>query len=351
MIKILLITPSGKGGISSVTDAILADKSLLEHCDIDYLETVVEGNKIKKLYKAIKAFIYILFNYKSYDVFHIQMSEDASFYRKSIYIYLLRLLGRKEILVHMHAPSFDSFYEKSKHKLYIKNTLKKAKLVLALSVEWSEFYRNKLELKNVKVLTNGIDIDLYKTGISSPVITHKNFAFLGFLGERKGIYDLIEAFRTICKSDENIKLYVGGNGEVEEVKKLIKKYDLENNVYILGWINLKDKLKLFSKVSTLILPSYAEGVPISILEAMACHKAIITSNVGGIPSIINNGGGDMIKAGDIEKLSFFINKYSSDLEYLKNKQKEAEANSKENYDIHSIHQKLYEYYKDCIQED
>jgi len=103
--------------------------------------------------------------------------------------------------------------------------------------------------------------------------------FLARLHKSKGIYDLIEAWKHVCKCDNNAKLAIAGGGPLEivnEIKNKIKALNLERNVFYLGFLSEEDKYKLLRASKLFVLPSYEEGIPITFYEAMYCDLPIIT---------------------------------------------------------------------------
>ena len=95
---------------------------------------------------------------------------------------------------------------------------------------------------------------------------------------------------------------VGGNGETEKLQQRIKEYGLDNIVKFEGWVSGEKKQGLLRNTDVYILPSYNEGLPISILEAMSYSKPILSTTVGGIPEIVDAGNGILIEAGNKEQL-------------------------------------------------
>jgi glycosyltransferase involved in cell wall biosynthesis len=88
------------------------------------------------------------------------------------------------------------------------------------------------------------------------------------------------------------------------VKQLLKDYQIEDMVEVLGWINVHEKEELLRKADMLVLPSYHEGLPMAILEAMNFSLPVISTYVGGIPELIQHGeNGYLIEPGDIEGLT------------------------------------------------
>lgn len=96
---------------------------------------------------------------------------------------------------------------------------------------------------------------------------------------------------------------IGGDGEIDKVKQYIKENNLDDIAEYIGWVSGEEKNKLLNEVDVFILPSYNEGLPISILEAMSYNLPIVSTNVGGIPEILKNEyNGYLINPGDLEAL-------------------------------------------------
>jgi glycosyltransferase involved in cell wall biosynthesis len=117
----------------------------------------------------------------------------------------------------------------------------------------------------------------------------RTFLFLGRLFVYKGIRDLLAAFKKYYKEYPDAKLIIGGVGpEASYVTKFIKNNQLEAAVEYLGLVANKDKEAFFARGDCLVLPSYSEGFPISILEAMKYNKAIITTDVSDLKTLFSD---------------------------------------------------------------
>ena len=111
---------------------------------------------------------------------------------------------------------------------------------------------------------------------------------------------------TYWKLFQKIKTYWGnlifrfaGNGNVVDVLNTIKRLKIDDIAFYEGWVSGKEKIKLLNEADVYILPSYYEGLPISILESMSYHLPIISTNVGGIPEIVKDGvNGFIIEPGN-----------------------------------------------------
>jgi glycosyltransferase involved in cell wall biosynthesis len=134
-------------------------------------------------------------------------------------------------------------------------------------------------------------IDLERFTIQKSVAERRNtVAFVGRWSEEKGILNFIHAIPEVLKSDPDIIFRIGGSGPLKtEVEQYLEQNKLKKSVEIIGWI-AHDKLPEFlNDVKLLVLPSYTEGLPNIMLEAMACGVPVLATRVGTIPDIIKDG--------------------------------------------------------------
>ncbi len=290
-----------KGGVSTVVNQYYEAK-LEEKVDLCYIPTMEDGNKIKKVLVAIKAYIKFLYVVKKFDILHVHMSHRASFYRKSYFIKKAYSLGKK-IVIHMHGSEFDVFYNDEcddVKKKEIRDVFSCADAVIALSEEWKEFLATICDRNKISVLYNAVIIPEYVRDDYSD----KNVLFLGRLGKRKGTYDLIEAIPSVLKKVPNAKFYIGGDGDIEQVMEIVRNKGLEAHIQYIGWIKGEQKVDMLKKCSVFTLPSYHEGMPMAILEAMSYGEIVVSTTIGGIPKVISDGkNGYLIEPGNIEQLA------------------------------------------------
>lgn len=350
--KILVIGPSpvrSKGGMATVIEEIVKDKKLNEEFEIDVYESYIDGNKLKVLLFSVISFIRFYFTKRNYDIYHIHAASYGSTFRKGWYVYAVKKWGKKVIL-HIHGAEYMIFYDKSNKKEKIRSILNAADRVIALSNEWKHRFDETFGLTNCVVLENGIDMERLQPAITSYQEHPHTFVSLGRLGERKGTYDLITAIEQAKTEVPDIKCYLAGDGEIEKCKDLIKQKKLDNNIIVVGWADFDKKLELLRKSSVLVLPSYNEGLPMAILEGMACGKAIISTTVGAIPEVVKKENGILVQPGDISGLRDALCKYCMDLEEV---ERIGSANIdliKSNYSMNVMHQKLAMYYNDVMRE-
>lgn len=350
--KVLVIGPSptkSKGGMATVIEEIAKDQKLNKQFDIDIYESYIDGNKLKVLLFSAISFIRFYFTKRNYDIYHIHAASYGSTFRKGLYVKTAKRWGKKVIL-HIHGAEYMKFFEglSDRKKQKVIGILKACDMVIALSQDWKKKFDSTFGLNNCEVLENGIDMGRLSPAIQDPAIHQEEFVTLGRLGERKGTYDLIEAVDIARKTVPNIKCYLAGDGEVIKVKELVKVKQLENNIDVVGWANFDKKLELLKSVSTVVLPSYNEGLPMSILEGMACGKAIISTTVGAIPEVVGRENGILVEAGNIEALSKALIECAQNLGKIKRMSECNIDKIKNHFSMDVMHDLLSKYYTDVL---
>ena len=335
MVKVLVVGPSptrSKGGMATVIEEIAKDKTLNTKFDIDIYESYVDGNKLSVLLFSVFSFIKFYFTKRNYDVYHIHAASYGSTFRKGWYIHAAKK-WEKKVILHIHGAEYMLFYEKSNQ-----------------TNPCGCIRDETFGLKNCVVLENGIDTERLKPAITSVKDHPHTIVSLGRLGERKGTYDLIKAIERVKIQIPDIKCYLAGDGDIDRCKQIVEEKNLKSNIIIVGWADFDKKLELLKKSSVLVLPSYNEGLPMAILEGMACGKAIISTTVGAIPEVVKEENGILIEPGDVEKLSEALIRYCMNQETVEKIGKNNIALIHTKYSMDAMHQKLAQYYIDVMQE-
>ena len=254
--------------------------------------------------KSLFSIIRFLIMHEDIRIVHIHTASNGSFYRKSLIVLIARLLLRKVIL-HIHGGGFISFVNRYKNlKKYVTFILNQSDIVICLSAEWKEKLLQLPVRCKISILEN-------------PVVEHQhprvhsfngilNLLYLGNISPSKGIFDLLDYFKDCTYFNSGkIHLTIGGLGNLDRLKR----YDpfSRRNINYLGWIDASHKLDQFSKHDVLILPSYHEGLPVCILEALSVKLPVISTTVGGIPDIVKNGtNGWLFQPGEFKQLDLIF---------------------------------------------
>ncbi len=311
--KILMIgtNQQAKGGITSVI-SLYRQAGLLDH-KVRFLASYTDGSPMYKLlyYLAfLPQFLGTLLLEHSIQVVHVHSASYASFRRKSLLVVLSKLLNKKAI-IHIHGAEFNQYYQKASpiEKIWIRQILRLCSVIIALSVKWQEDLYQICQHRDVRVIYNPTIIQA-SDGNGSGSSERVQFLFMGRLGKRKGVYDIIESMRFIRSKNIQIKLY--GDGDLENVRAMISATGAQHRISVCGWISGEEKHEAFQQAHALLLPSYNEGLPISVLEAMAYGLPILASNVGGIPEAVKDGiNGYLIAPGECQKLAQYIDALAS----------------------------------------
>ena len=116
------------------------------------------------------------------------------------------------------------------------------------------------------------------------------FPFLGRIGSRKGTFDLVEAFAALPEEvRKKCHLTIAGDGEATELRKTVEDRVCSSQTTVSGWVSGLEARKLLARADILVLPSYAEGMSMAVLEGMAWGLAVITTARGGASDFLENG--------------------------------------------------------------
>ena len=243
-----------------------------------------------KFYRSLKR--------ERYDAVILNPSlNPKSFFRDSVFM-MLCSLTRTKTIVFWHGWRWD-FEKKVIQKIipFFRFSFGKADAMILLASDFlkrveSFGYKNKAYLG-----TTVVDDTLFEIGDKNQAFHQRSLSpndpitllFLARVEVPKGIYETIDSFIELKKDYPNLKMNIAGTGSaLEEVKNRITERNI-SDVELLGWISGPEKAKTFCDADIYVFASYTEGMPISLLEAMATGMALITTDVGGIKDFFENG--------------------------------------------------------------
>ncbi len=345
-IKVIMIGPdrSVHGGISGVVNNYY-EAGLDKKIELCYIGTMVEGNKLRKLFKAAAAYILFWVKAPFYRIVHVNVASDSSYFRKSFFIKAAKLL-KKRIVIHQHGGDFENFYYKqlnSRGRKSVQRIFSMADSFLVLSPVAKQFFSGIVEENKIVVFPDSIRI--------LPAVEKKygqrRILFLGRLCRAKGIEELLEASEELVKKYPDMKLYLGGIWEEKELKELAARHS--SHIVDLGWITGEEKSRYLTESDIFVLPSYFEGQSVSILEAMAYSCAIVASNVGGIPQMIEDEKtGILVLPENVRSLKEGLEKALGDAEICARMGANARQKVEEGFSIEKNMEKLLEIYETVL---
>lgn len=308
--------PNSRGGMATMMRLLVEDSD--PRFRVRMIPTYNDASLPVRLWTGItgmlKASALLLFGLV--DVFHVHYSWRGSIVRKAVPLFVARLRGVPTI-VHGHTTQFFPWLEE------LPRPLGRA-VRLALRADYSavlgQFHVQEscaslgFDESRTRVLYNPVVVPAVAPSprTAQPV----RAVALGKLGENKGTYDLVRAINMLPNEIRaNLRVTVAGDGEVEEVRDIVRADGLGDTVDVVGWVGPEERDRLLAESAIFLLPSYSEGLPMAVLEAMATGVVVVTTAVGAIPEVVTDGvSGVLIEPGKPEQLAAALQSLIVDVE-------------------------------------
>lgn len=293
--------PEGRGGMASVA-AAYREGGVFERWRVRFIDTVAPGGSgaVAKLACALRAALQLaaLLLRGKVLLAHLHIASGASFWRKSLYCWMLYLAGRPVVL-HVHGGHFRQFHDglQGWRGRYMRATLARAARVIVLSPLWVERLAVMAPRERLVALANPVvpwaqaprpQPQQPAAGPASelePLV----FLFLGRLERAKGIDELLPAFASYLAQGGRGRLRLAGDGDAAAVRRRCEVLGIAAQVELLGWVEGATKRAALAAADVFVLPSHVEGLPVAMLEAMHCGLAVLASAVGSIPETVADG--------------------------------------------------------------
>ncbi|PSB21077.1 glycosyltransferase family 1 protein [filamentous cyanobacterium CCP2] len=307
-LKIMMLGPALEqmGGMATVENLVVAHAP--SELKITHIATHDYGSvlfRIKLFLFAVLKTIWIL-STKPVDVVHILLSQRGSAWRKAILTLIVRAYG-KPVVLHAQSSEFHVFFDNlpQPKQQVIRWVYQKCAHFIALSESWKKYYMTRLNLDDFQVVVLPNPVQLPEHVPSRSVAKPIHVLFLGRIGQRKGAFDLIEAFATLSDQRKaEAHLTIAGDGEVEKARAQVQRLNLSEFVTILDWLNPEQRDTYLAKSDVFVLPTRNEGLPLALLEAMGWGLPSITTPVGGIPELVTTGkDGILVEPGNVQQIA------------------------------------------------
>lgn len=270
----------------------------------------------------------------------IHIGSNASLYRKAILLTVARWL-RQQVVAHFHAGDFDHYYERQSEigKRFIVAGLRRSNKLIAVSQASAQRLRELLPDTNIVMVPNGIKVQDF-TPIQRQRDAFVRLLFVGGMGKLKGERDLLRAMQIAVERVPQLRISMLGHG-AETVESLCDEYGLRARIEHLGPVPHIERASFFHRADIFVLPSYGEGMPMSVLEALAAGLPVIATNVGGIPELITHDAeGFLIAPGNVSELTEHLVTLANDAS-LRERMGRASLIKAKQFDEQQVMQRLF----------
>lgn len=284
------------GGMLRVTDYLIQAQDNLacyEGARMVKLDTRGSGNALSSMWLLAKAMGRVSMSHVTGQLagVHVNMAERLSVFRKGVLLGMCRIMGIPTIL-HLHAAQMEAYYESISplSKYFTRQVFLLASHVIVLGENSRNFVVGRMGVApaRVDVVINGVPNPKVARRIKNPHV-RKNILFLGNLWERKGIADFIQALDTPGFDAKHYEVSVAGGGNIRTYIDQVEKMGLSDLITFAGWVDQDKASALLASADVMVLPSYDEGLPLVILEALANGVAVVCTPVGEIPTVMTDG--------------------------------------------------------------
>lgn len=348
MIRVLVATPLGRGGNGGIDRLMDLVRDELARCppegmEVRFAETRGTGSILLSPV-VLARFVARMASWRPH-VVHINVASRGSTYRKLGVAGAARLTGTVTVL-HLHGALYRDFWGKASPRLSraITRMFDRAGRVVVLGRVWRDFVRGKAPDAHVVILPNATRRPTLQRTPSGDTV---RLLFLGRLGERKGSRDLVAALARLSGL-ANWQATLAGDGDVSDTRARIDAHGLGDRVTVPGWVGPDQVAALIAGADVLILPSYDENLPMSVIEGMAAGLAVIATPVGAVEDIITDGEtGLLVTPGDVPALAGAIERLVLDPELRARVGAAAMTVHRERLDIEPYARRLVEVWREA----
>jgi glycosyltransferase involved in cell wall biosynthesis len=342
--------PPAVGGMASVIGA-LRDSSLSSRVDLCLFETGKTTPENRPLWQGIATRLALLRRWwkkmgkTPRPVAHIHTCSGFTFFLDGLLLLLARVRSAPTVL-HVHGACFDGFLDELSFPMstMARWLTRRADTVVVLSDDWRKRLANRLPGARLAVVVNGVPSFTGTRQRSSSQAPR--YLFLGNLCRRKGVHTLLQAAK-----DSRIPWELDLAGGEEEpgfmawTQQQIEHLGLSNRVRALGPVIGEAKNHLLLQADAFVLPSLAEGLPMSLLEAMAARLPVVVTAVGAMPEVVHDGvEGYLIPPEDPTALRDALDRLASSSELRDRMGKAASESCERKYGIERMVDTLIDIY-------
>ncbi|HVP14968.1 MAG TPA: glycosyltransferase family 4 protein [Terriglobales bacterium] len=342
--------PDAKGGTARVI-AVYGQAGLFGEHDgglvVRLHPSTIDGSAAAKLGFALRQLAsFLVAPLPRGSIVHVHCAAGPSFWRKAAYARLARWKGAR-VLLHVHPIHFLDFFERggALRRRAIRSTIALCEMVIVLTESVAGRYRSLALAERIVPVPNPVDLGEFRIG-PAPRRREETVVYVGWFVPEKGAQDLLDAIARLRGGRPGLRAVFAGYKGERELRDRVRALGLESTVEIAGWLGRAETIGLLRSCTLIALPSHSEGVPMVLLEAMACGTPIVTCGVGGIPDIVREDRNALyVQPGDVAGLSVAIGRLLDHPE-LRDEMSRANLEDVRRYDATAVEQQLLGIYRE-----
>jgi len=204
--------------------------------------------------------------------------------------------------VHLHAASESSVFDSTPQWL-VRLIFLLSYRVVVLSDSWAAIVRKHIPDSRLTVIPNPVASP--HTPRLRPAEEMRMVLFAGKLERRKGYMELLEAASEVLMEFPDVHFCFAGHGEIEHARAVARRLGIDKSVSFLGWVAPAEMSDVYRAATIFCLPSFDEGLPMAVLEAMSHSLPVVCTPVGGLPGLVKDGrDGVFAQAGNVPSISY-----------------------------------------------
>ena len=353
-ISVALVGPDvngrAPGGMAAISLTLARALNSREGFSVRTISNFDEGGVISRIWASLRAAIQIVRSRTSVDIVHLQVATGLSIERELALALVSKGVGHSVVVQFHGAGQIDDYRNGSSlHQACYRLLMKLSSCNMALGSHAFRWIRETAVDTPSALVPNGVPVDGEPTAVPDGAGV---VLFVGRMGERKGTFDLLDAVGQLIDGGSDLRLVLAGDGDQDGVQRILDLHPaLSERVSVLGWRSAEEVQSLMREAWVLALPSYAEGLPMAVLEAMAAGRAVIVGRVGEVEDMVEDGvTGWLVEPGDIDGLAEALKSVLGDHDRAERAGREGLRLVREKFDKDQIVTTLCQIYRAALPE-
>jgi glycosyltransferase involved in cell wall biosynthesis len=259
------------------------------------------------------------------------------------------------VVFHIHSGGFLDYYQSRGRamRFFIREVLRGSDRVVVLTASWKKKIEELVGSgTRISVVGNPIDTSKYHPFPRDSRPNHQlHLLFLGALIKNKGVYDIVDCLARLKQQGFRVRVTLAGDRELDKVREHARHSGVEDLIDLPGWVDEATKLELLRNSELLLLPSYNEGLPLCVLEAMAVGLPVVCSNAGGLADLVSHAeNGFIVAPGDVEKMAKYIATLAQDSSLREQMGLRNAKKIRDVYSVQAVAQQIGDLYRELTSE-